>query len=116
MSEQKNCMLCGKHLLGRTDKKYCGNYCRNTYNNKVNRQSKLAMQTAQNILSRNRRILREVIGESKITQIHTSVLLSKGYHFDYLTCVRKSSRGEEHKYCYEFNIREITPEMIEIIR
>lgn len=116
MSAHKTCMLCEKPLLGRTDKKYCSDFCRNTYNNKVNRQSKLAMQTAQSILSRNRRILREVLGESKITQIHTSVLLSKGYHFDYLTCIRKSKRGEEHKYCYEFNIREITPDVIEIIQ
>lgn len=116
MSEHKNCVLCGKALLGRADKKYCGEYCRNTYNNKLNKQSNMAMRSAQHILSKNRKILREIVGESKVAKIHPSVLIDKGYHFDYLTCIRKYNGGEEHKYCFEFTIREISTDVIEIIR
>ena len=33
---KKNCLECGEAFNGRIDKKFCSDYCRNTYNNKIN--------------------------------------------------------------------------------
>ena len=38
--QERKCLECGTVLKGRSDKKFCSDYCRNTYNNKVNRDSK----------------------------------------------------------------------------
>lgn len=32
---EKCCLTCGEHLHGRADKKFCGDYCRATFNNKL---------------------------------------------------------------------------------
>ena len=116
MQENKLCLLCTKPLLGRSDKKFCSEFCRNTLNNKVTSQSRLGMRSAQSILSRNRKILREIIGDDLIKKVPQATLISMGYHFDYLTCMKITQKGEINKYCFEFNIRELSDEMIEIFR
>ena len=33
---EKKCLECESPLVGRVDKKFCSDYCRNSYNNKIN--------------------------------------------------------------------------------
>ena len=40
MSEKKQCLECGNELMGRIDKKFCSDGCRNAYHNKVNPATK----------------------------------------------------------------------------
>ena len=35
----KTCLECGEPILGRSDKKFCSDLCRNAYNNKANSDS-----------------------------------------------------------------------------
>jgi len=35
--EERYCLECGEPLIGRSDKKFCDDQCRNAYNNKLNR-------------------------------------------------------------------------------
>ena len=37
---KRKCLECQEILYGRSDKKFCGDYCRNTYNNKLNKSNK----------------------------------------------------------------------------
>ena len=37
---KKTCLECGDTFAGRVDKKFCSDGCRNTYNNKINKDSK----------------------------------------------------------------------------
>ena len=36
----KQCPECGEKIVGRTDKKFCSDGCRNTYNNRMNKDQK----------------------------------------------------------------------------
>jgi predicted nucleic acid-binding Zn ribbon protein len=36
---EKNCPECGEKIIGRIDKIFCSDQCRNTYNNRQNRAS-----------------------------------------------------------------------------
>ena len=36
---EKQCLECGDKIVGRIDKKFCSDGCRNAYNNKVNKDS-----------------------------------------------------------------------------
>jgi predicted nucleic acid-binding Zn ribbon protein len=35
MEPERLCLTCNKPLKGRTDKKFCDDYCRNNYNNQL---------------------------------------------------------------------------------
>ena len=37
----RECLTCGTELRGRTDKKFCDDYCRSAYNNKMGPRSSL---------------------------------------------------------------------------
>ena len=52
------CKQCGKNITGRLDKKFCDDYCRNTYNNQNKRDDELLIQGINRIIRKNRRILK----------------------------------------------------------
>lgn len=41
---EKNCPECGDKIIGRADKKFCSDACRNAYNNALNKDSKKPCQ------------------------------------------------------------------------
>lgn len=56
-STEKTCLACDKPLKGRLDKKFCDDYCRNNYNNRLNSDQSNYVRNVNNILRKNRRIL-----------------------------------------------------------
>ena len=36
---EKECLECGTKLMGRADKKFCNDQCRNSYNNNINKDA-----------------------------------------------------------------------------
>jgi len=59
--ETKQCLECGDPVKGRIDKKFCSDYCRNAYNNKVNKDSKNLIRNINNRLRKNHKILVQLI-------------------------------------------------------
>jgi predicted nucleic acid-binding Zn ribbon protein len=80
----KVCLECGDKIVGREDKKFCSDGCRNSYNNKMNKDSNNLMRNINNKLRKNYRILSELNpdGKSKTTR---GKLLSKGFDFEFIT-------------------------------
>jgi len=78
----KTCLECGEKIVGREDKKFCSDGCRNAYNNKINKDSNNFMRNINNKLRKNYRILSllNIDGKSKTTR---AKLLSKGFDFDF---------------------------------
>ena len=58
--EKKVCLECQEPIKGRIDKKFCSDYCRNTYNNSVAKDSKNLIRNINNRLKRNYKILSEL--------------------------------------------------------
>ncbi len=100
MNEQRKCLECGKPVFGRVDKKFCSDGCRNAYNNKTKGASNNYIRNVNNILSKNRRILKELNPTGK-TKKHREQLLKKGFDFDYMTRVYTTKEGSEYRFCYE---------------
>ena len=44
----KTCLECGEKIVGREDKKFCSDSCRNAYNNKINKDSTNYMRNINN--------------------------------------------------------------------
>lgn len=61
----KNCLDCGDKLVGREDKKFCSDSCRNAFNNKINKDSTNYMRNINNKLRKNYRILSDLNPEGK---------------------------------------------------
>ena len=56
-TETATCLNCEKTLKGRTDKKFCDDYCRNSYNNQLKASKNNLVRNINNALGKNRRIL-----------------------------------------------------------
>lgn len=103
MSEKnlKKCPECGDEIIGRADKKFCSDQCRNSYNNKLNSDSSNFVRNINNILRKNRRILQELNKQSGKTMVTKDTLLSNGFNFNYHTHTYKTKKGDTYKFCYE---------------
>jgi predicted nucleic acid-binding Zn ribbon protein len=96
----KNCLECNEKIVGREDKKFCSDGCRNAYNNKINKDSNNYMRNINNKLRKNYRVLSElnVEGKSKVTK---AKLLSKGFDFEYFTNILQTKTGNTYCFLYD---------------
>jgi len=96
----KSCPECGEKIIGREDKKFCSDGCRNSFNNKINKDSNNFMRNINNKLRRNYRILLELNtdGKSKTTK---NKMLSKGFDFDYFTNILHTKTGNTYHFLYD---------------
>jgi predicted nucleic acid-binding Zn ribbon protein len=111
--EKKRCLDCGEIIRGRTDKKFCSDQCRNSYNNKLNRDSNNFVRNVHGLLRKNRRILSDFYNDGK-TKVHTDALIALGYNFNFFTHIIQSADGRECRYCFEFGYRILENDFLEI--
>lgn len=98
--EERECPECGRVIVGRADKKFCSDACRNAYNNKQNSDSYNYMRMINNALRKNRRILEELNPDGK-KRIHRDKLVQKGFDFNYYTNIYQTKAGDQYHFCYE---------------
>lgn len=97
----KTCLECGEQILGRSDKKFCSDLCRNAYNNKLNSDTNNTVRNINNALRKNRRILEEICKEDKAKTTKNS-LLNKGFDFSYITSIRTTQKGSTYFFVYDY--------------
>jgi predicted nucleic acid-binding Zn ribbon protein len=98
--KERICLHCGEPILGRVDKKFCTDQCRNAYNNELNRVKINYVRKVNYILTKNRRILEELNPKGKRT-IPGKQLRHEGFNFDYHTNVYKTKAGKVYVFCYD---------------
>lgn len=96
----KSCLECGEKIIGREDKKFCSDGCRNAYNNKMNKDSNNIMRNINNKLRKNYRILSELNTDGKSKTTRTK-LLSKGFDFEFFTNILKTKTGNTYYFLYD---------------
>lgn len=97
----KTCPECGEKLLGRADKKFCSDQCRNTFNNRLNSDSSNLIRNINNILRKNRRVLEELNKKGSKTIVSKETLLTSGFNFTYHTHTYTTKKGDVYFFCYE---------------
>ncbi|MFI5129420.1 MAG: hypothetical protein ACHQFX_05490 [Chitinophagales bacterium] len=101
--ESKTCLTCGKPLKGRADKRFCDDYCRNTYNNQLKSTSNNLVRNINNALGKNRRILESILPEGEETaKANKEKLQRMGFQFKYITHTYVTKTGKTYFYCYEY--------------
>ena len=98
--ETKKCLECGTPIVGRIDKKFCSDYCRNTYNNKVDTDSKNLIRNTNNRLKKNYKILSalNLSGKTKTTRTR---LNNQNFDFNYITSIYTTKTGNVYYYVYD---------------
>jgi hypothetical protein len=98
--EKKECLECEEPLKGRIDKKFCSDYCRNAFNNRVNKDSKNLIRNINNRLRKNYKILTEIntTGKTKVTR---TKLYDKGFDFQFFTSIYTTKTRNTYFYIYD---------------
>lgn len=104
--EIRTCQECGHKLSGRKDQKFCSDYCRNSYNNKLNEDSNSTVRKINGILRKNRRILVKLNPDGKST-VDSLTLAEEGFNFHYFTNIFKTQKGHSYFFCYDYGYTEI---------
>jgi hypothetical protein len=96
------CLECNKPLKGRIDKKFCNDYCRNVYNNKVKLVESTYVRHVNQVLKRNRRILENMLGTEDMSKQPKSHFVNRGFEFKYHTHQYINKKGNIYYFCYEY--------------
>lgn len=116
ITQAKQCLACGKAVRGRTDKKFCDDYCRNNYNNQLKADETNFVRNIMNALRKNRLILQQVLGDKMITKTRTERLLGKGFQFKYHTNTYDNKKGGLYYYCFEYGYLPLDNEFILVVK
>ncbi len=113
----KNCLACGKPLKGRVDKKFCDDFCRNSYNNQLKSSSNGLVRNINNALGKNRRILESLLPETEETaKASKEKLIRLGFQFKYITHIYTTKTGKSYFFCYEYGYLPLENDWYLIVR
>ena len=110
------CLACGKPVKGRADKKFCDDYCRNTYNNEAKSEANTHIRHINQVLKKNRGILEELLGEQDMTKQPKTKLINKGFQFNYHTHQYANKKGNIYYFCYEYGFLPLEGEWYLIVK
>ncbi len=113
--EKQKCLECGDEFKGRIDKKYCSDYCRNTYNNKINKDSKNLIRNINNRLRKNYKVLSQLNISGK-TKVSRSKLISQNFDFNYFTQIYITKAKKTYYYIYDQGYLELDNEIYLLIK
>jgi hypothetical protein len=109
------CLDCGEELIGRIDKKFCNDQCRNTYNNNLNKDSNEYVRKINVILRKNRRILIKLLKGEK-SKTSKEQLLINGFNFYYYTNIYQTKQGKTYYFIYDIGYLEIENEQFILVK
>ena len=98
--EERKCLYCGEPLIGRLDKKFCCDSCRNSYNYEKTHKQINVVRKINGILARNRNILEELNPKGKGFATRQQ-LKEKGFDFRYFTHLYKTKNGSVYFIIYD---------------
>ncbi len=111
----KYCLECNDTFVGREDKKFCCDNCRNAYNNKRNKDQNNLMRNINNKLRKNYRILC-TLNPSEKTKTSRSRLISKGFDFNFFTSIYTTKSGNTYYFLYDQGYIELDNDIFVLVK
>ena len=116
MEQKRSCLECGTPIVGRIDKKFCSDYCRNAYNNKLNKDSKNLVRNINNRLRKNYRILDSFTLKDGKTRTTKTKLLDKGFDFEFITNLYTTRKGTTYFFVYDLGYLPLDNDFYMIVK
>lgn len=113
--EKRYCLNDGKEILGRDGKLFCSDKCRNTYNNRQNKDATNLVRNINNRLRKNYRILTElnVVENAKVER---KLLKKKGFDFEFFTSVLDAKTGNRYYFVYDMGYSEFKEDVFLLVK
>ena len=115
MTEKRLCPVCNDPIIGRVDKKFCSDQCRNTFNNDRYSSENVLVQKVNRQLKKNYSILKSLNTTGK-TKIKRTKLLQEGFDFNYFTGIYETQKGNKYHLCYDQGYLALSDELFLLIR
>lgn len=103
---KKQCIECGDTFIGRADKRFCSDACRSTHHNKLNSDVTNYIRKVNNILRKNRRILKKLNPEGK-KKTHRDRLLTAGFDFNFYSSQYRTKDNRVYNFVYDQGYMEL---------
>ncbi len=113
---KKICLECDQPLIGRVDKKFCNDMCRNAFNNKINKDANEYVRKINVILRKNRRILSALMNGKEKSKTTKEELLLNGFNFYYYTNFYQTKQGKTYYFIYELGYLELDDEQFALVK
>ena len=114
--DTKSCHYCQKPVKGRADKKFCDDYCRNSYNNQSKATSNNCIRNISNALKKNRSILDGILIDQETIKIPKEKLMSSGFQFRYYTHTYHNKKGNIYYFCYDYGYLPLENDLFLIVK
>ena len=117
--ECRCCTTCRKPLRGRSDKKFCDDYCRNQYNNhhRLHNPDNRRMRKINGVLEKNRKILESLLpSEEDTLKISRDQLNTLGFSFRFITHIQTGRNGKTCFCCYDYGYVPVDQERLLLVR
>ncbi|WP_289053532.1 DUF2116 family Zn-ribbon domain-containing protein [Carboxylicivirga marina] len=114
MSKKRLCPVCNDPIIGRIDKKFCSDQCRNSFNNRRYSSENLLVQKVNRTLKKNYSILQS-LNQSGKTKVKRSKLLQEGFDFNYFTSIYTTQKGASYHLCYDQGYLSLSDELFLLI-
>ncbi|MXV52691.1 hypothetical protein GS399_17090 [Pedobacter sp. HMF7647] len=98
---EKLCLDCSMPVKGRSDKKFCDDQCRTSYNNRLKQEDHRLIKVVNQILKKNRSIMEQLNPEGK-SKAGKEKMINMGFDFNYFTSIYETQKGSRYFFCYEY--------------
>lgn len=96
------CKVCKEKFKGRSDKMFCSDQCRASFNNQNKKEGEREIRVVNSILRKNRTILKSINPQGKST-VKKEFLELSGFDFRFFTTYFKTANsGVLYFFIYEF--------------
>lgn len=114
---RNNCLYCGTVLVGRSDKKFCDDSCRNNYHyRKKDEDADASMIKKVNAaLLSNREILKSICaGQKKV--VKRKVLDDRRFDYELMTALYRTRTGTEYRVIYDYAYKILDDDDVQLLR
>ena len=111
------CLKCSKTIAGRTDKKFCDQYCKNSFNNQSQSVEEQFIKMINASIRKNRRILKTLSPQGKAI-VRKDIAQQLGFDFNQFSSLYSFKQGVYY-LCYDYGFRPLLDngkEKIQIIQ
>lgn len=121
MSLQTNslryCLYCGTEIIGRSDKRFCDDSCRNNYHYhiKAKSDSAIMIKRVNAQLLNNREILKSLCIGNRIV-IEKKLLDDNLFDFELITNLYKAKNGAVYRVVYDYAYKMLNDGNVQLLR
>ena len=112
----RSCIACGDSVKGRSDKKFCSDYCRNAFNNNLNKDRSKLIRNTNNRLRKNHRILQGYSLQNGTAKTTQAKLKDQGFSFTYHTHLYTTQKGSVYHFIYDLGYLLLENEAVMIVK